>query len=338
MPTTIPDTALSFTQAFDTLPRAAFAGFEFPVSKVRVSCSLRDHVHEYPHTPGGAPEKLGRKLYEFHFESPFFQGMQRYPKLWPETLASLRIIFEGGQSFDLVVPTIGTITAYCTSWEETADPKAGRNGVTASFSFREDQSDLFLVTNLIAQTTAGFQTNNEAYQQALADQQERLADAYAAGVDDPDILLLTGISSSALSTLNQVVTVANQVLDALTAAAGFGFALASLAEDLVSACQTADALDLWADPTRFPLLDALHALWLSAQQLATDALSLGIKVVEYTVPQPGLPVGTISTAIYGDASHALEILQTNAIFNPFLVPGGTVIKAYLYAPQTQGAT
>lgn len=338
MATTIPDAFLSFTAPFDSLPRASFAGFEFPCSRIEVTCSLRDHVHEYPHSPGGAPEKLGRKLYEFHFTVPFYQGSKLYPLLWPETLASLRIIFEGGKSFDLVVPTIGTITAYCTTWREVADPKNGRNGVTAEFSFREDQSDLFLVQNLITQTTAGMSSNFQAYQQALLDQQERLADALAAGVSSPDDLLLAQIDASDLAVLNQVISVSLQVLAALADASNFGYAVAALAGDLVTACVQADDLALWADPTRFPLLYALHNLWLNAQQLQIDALSVGVKVVLYTVPQPGLGIGAISTAIFGDTSHAIELLQINPITDPFFIAGGTTIKAYLFAPQTQGAT
>ena len=85
---------------FDNLERASFAGYAFPVSDVEVTGGLRDHVHEYPHSPGGAPEKLGRKLYEFSFTSPMLAGFPRYPKLWPETAASLRIVFEGGAVLD----------------------------------------------------------------------------------------------------------------------------------------------------------------------------------------------------------------------------------------------
>lgn len=338
MATTIPDAFVNAVLPFDSLPRASFAGFEFPCSRIEVSCSLRNHVHEYPHSPGGAPEKLGRKLYEFHFSVPLYDGSKLYPGAWSASLPSLRIIFEGGKSFDLVIPTVGTITAYCTSWKEVADPKSGRNGVMGDWSFREDQSDLFLVTNLLAQTSAGFQSNLQAYQKALADQQGRLAAARAAGVSSPDALLLAQIPSSSLSVLNQVSTGALAVLAALANAANFGYAVAALAGDLVTLCSQADDLPLWADDTRFPLLYALQDLWLSAQQLQTDALSVGVKVVEYVVPQPGMGVGAISTVIFGDSSHAIELLQINPITDPFFIPGGTPIKAFLFAPQSQGAT
>jgi len=338
MPTAIPDGYLPSGQAFDSLPQASFFGVPFPVSKIELTCSLRDHIHEYPHSPGGAPEKLGRKLYEIHLTVPAYQGLAKYPTIWPDDYTGLRQRFETGKSGELVIPTVGTITAYCTSWREVADPKTGRNGITAELTFREDQADLFLVSSLIAQTSAGFGSNLAAYQQALDDQQARLADAYAAGVAYPDVLLLTSISASDLSLLTAVITAANLVTAALAEAASFGFAVAMLAEALVTTCQQADQASLWADPTYYPLLYALHDLWQNAQQLATDALSTGVRVVHYTVPQPGLGIGAISTAIYGDASHSIELLETNEIYDPFFVPGGTVLKAYLFAPQTQGAT
>lgn len=340
MATTIPTEFLDSGNKplFDTLPRASFDDLDFPVSRIVVTCSLRDHVHEYPHSPGGAPEKLGRKLYEFSLSCPFYTGSKLYPNLWPETLSALRLLFENQTSASLVIPTVGTITAYCTHWVETAEPKTGRNGVTVELSFREDQSDLFLVSNLLAQLSSGITSNTAAYAAALANQKGRLAAVRAAGVDFPDVLLLTQIDPTSLAALNLVLTVAGQVLTALAEAANFGFAVAALAADLVTVCSLAYDLPIWSDDTRFPLLYALGDLWLNAQQLQQDALSVGIQVVSYTVPQPGMGVGAISTALFGDASHAIDILQTNAIVDPFFVPGGTVIKAYLFTPPAQGAT
>ncbi len=103
--------------AFDALLRASFLDYPFPVQDIDVKGGLRDHVHEYPHAPGGAPEKLGRKLYEFTFTCPFLTGLRGYPKLWPETLATLRIFFEGQNTGDLVVPTIGTINTFGGSFQ-----------------------------------------------------------------------------------------------------------------------------------------------------------------------------------------------------------------------------
>lgn len=325
------------TQVFDTLQRAAFAGFEFGVSRLEVIGGLRDHVHEYPHSPGGAPEKLGRKLYEFHYTIPLYQGQKRYPLAFPETMQSLLIVFEGGKTFDLVVPILGTISAYCTSWRVVADPKAARNGVMLEVTFREDQSDLFLVTELVAKTASSLSSSLADYNEALAEQRSRLTDAETL-IDQPDALMLAVIPPGDNVMFDRIGLGAAGLLGEISAAVAYGAAVAGLAAAVVRLCQTADAtassLD---DPTRYPLLYALQAIWSQAALIANDALQTQIQVVEYTVPAPGQPVSLISTAIYGDSSHAVELMQTNPIEDPFLVPGGTVVKAYLFATTSAAA-
>jgi prophage DNA circulation protein len=325
------------TQVFDTLQRASFAGYEFAVSHLDVTGGLRDHVHEYPHSPGGAPEKLGRRLYEFHYTIPLYQGQPRYPKAFPETMQSLLIVFEGGKTFDLVVPILGTISAYCTSWRVVVDPKAARNGVTLEATFREDQSNLFLVTELVAQTASGFSAALADYNQALADQISRLEDAEAL-IDAPDPVLLLQIPPADLSLFYAIATAASILLDEIADADTYGAAVAGLADDVVTLCLNADATcSSLNDCTAYPLLYALQGVWSQAQQIANDALQTGITVVEYTVPEPGQSVTVISTAIYGDSSHAIELMQTNPIEDPFRVPPGTVLKAYLFATTSAAA-
>lgn len=325
------------TQVFDTLQRAAFAGFEFAVSHLEVTGGLRDHVHEYPHSPGGAPEKLGRKLYEFHYTIPLHQGQPRYPLAFPETMQSLLIVFEGGKTFDLVVPILGTISAYCTSWRVVVDPKAARNGVILEATFREDQSNLFLVTQLVAKTASSFSSALAAYNQALADQRSRLA-AAAAQIAALDSLMLAVIPPGENALFDQIATGAAALLTEIGEAVAFGAGVAGVAAGVVTLCQTADATATSLnDATRYPLLYALQDVWSQAQQVANDALQTQITVVEYTVPQPGQSVSVISTALYGDASHAVELMQTNPIEDPFLVPGGTVLKAYLFATTSAAA-
>lgn len=321
------------TLAFDSLEKAGFAGFIFPVSEITVTGGFRDHVHEYPHSPGGAPEKLGRKLYEFKFKCPFTQGLKGYPLLWPETLASLRIIFEGGRSFDLVVPTIGTITAYCTAWTETATPQKNRKGVEAEFTFREDQSEQFLVDKLVTKTVADAKGAVAAYQAALTDQRSRSDQAYAYLVQ-PDALMLAPIPPEEDALFDEVMSVAASLFAALATAVGFGFAIAELALSLAALCQNlCDNSQTLQDPTRWELLYALQQVWAAAQQVATQAKQTNVRRVEYAVPQT-MSIGQVSTAIYGDASHAMELLQMNAIASPFAVPRGTIVKAYVFDQST----
>lgn len=317
---------------FDTLQKASFAGFTFPVEKISAKGALRYYVHEYPHSPGGAPEKLGRKLYEWEMDAFFGQGFPLYPQLYPETLQSLRIIYDGGGSFDLVVPTFGKpITAFCTEWEETAEMRSGRTGVRVRFKFLEDQSNLFLVTELIAKSGATFASALANYAAALADQRGRAAAAQAL-LTQPDALMLAEIPATDLVMFEQVSTLGNGLLATISAAVGIGTAIVEAAAALVALCVLIDATaTTFDDPTRYPLLIAFQDVWATAQTVQQDALNIQVNVVEYVVPTT-MSVSTISIAIYGDTTHASEIMQTNpeVVDDPFAVPQGTVIKAYIF--------
>lgn len=318
--------------AFDKLQKAGFVGYSFPVSEITVTGGLRDHVHEYPHSPGGAPEKLGRKLYEFKFKAFFQQGLRGYENLWPETLASLRVFFEAGRTDDLIIPTLGTVSAYCTAWIETARFKENRQGVEVDLTFREDDSNAFLIDELITKTTANYQGAVSSLQQAFAGQRDRAAQASAA-VDAPDILMLAPFPDVEIAAFEEVLSTANQVLGAIDTVLDIGSAVVDLALGLVGLCQNLDATSsVLQDPTRYPLLYALQAVWSAAQKLANDAQRQGVTVIHYTVPTV-MSVTDVSRAIYGDNEHAVDIMTCNALPDVFAIQPGTVIKAYQFTTE-----
>ena len=45
-----------------------------------------------------------------------------------------------------------------------------------------------------------------------------------------------------------------------------------------------------------------------------------------------MAISDVARAVYGDASRAVEILQTNTIEDPFAIPGGTTLKVFAAAP------
>lgn len=293
--------------AFDGLQRASFAGFEFPVSEITITGGARDHVHEYPHSPGGAPEKLGRKLYEFRMVGLFQQGFKSYRLLYPETLFSLRIVWEGQRTFDLVVPTLGTIQAYPISWVERAEPKRMRNGVTVEMVYREDASDLFLVKELIKTGTSGLGTDLDTFETVIVIEGLGLIELFIA-----------------------IIAMANEIL----AIKDQGDLLASVViaktEALTRLCAEADTtLDVLDDPVHFRVLDALHALWASSIRLNRDALRRAQPLDAYIVP-PGviMSVLDVSRAVYGDSSRAVEIMRNNALDDPFAIRGPFPIRVY----------
>ena len=293
---------------FDNLERASFAGYAFPVSDVEVVGGLRDHVHEYPHSPGGAPEKLGRKLYEFSFTSPMLAGFQRYPKLWPETAASLRIVFEGGRSFDLVIPIIGTVTAYCTSWREKAVGTI-RNGTVMSMTFREDASDLFLTTALVTQSTA---TLASAGALLLTQMEEE-------GLGGIAVLDAIAAASAAVSAISSTVELYSNVVEAKCAG-------------LSRLCDDADrSLDVLNDPLHFRVGEAMRGVWSSSERLRKDVLRRVVPIIPFTTPAI-MTVADVSRAIYGSTAKASELLRLNAFDDPFRIPSGVAVKAYAATP------
>lgn len=292
--------------AFDALQQAMFADYAFPVSDMTVTCSLRDHVHIYPHAPGGQPEKLGRNLYEFRMSAPMHDTFPKYPQLWPETLARLRFIFESGNTYDLVVPTIGTIKAYCTGWSEKMTSKK-RSGVDAEFTFREDSNELYLLNEIIESRTAATfaaRTNFRA-QVTNAEIKEDTFDKITAAV----------------ATLEKFKGRFEQ--DASV--------VAYKAQSVVSLCQRAAALPVLDNPEHFGVLNALRDVHYSALRLLLDAGKGGKKIIPFVVPGT-MSVSLVSKRLYGDTTRSLEIMRLNAIPDALSIPGGTSLRVYAPDP------
>lgn len=301
--------------AFDTLQRASFADLPFPVREIEVIGGLRDHVHEYPHSPGGAPEKLGRKLYEFHFVAPFLNTFKAYPDLWPDTLAALRLVFESGQTDDLVVPTIGTIKAYCISWRERTDLPSNRSGVIVDLTFREDQADLFLIESLITVYAANLGGTSAALLAAM----------------QADLAFQAALSPSQVGLFQSIQNVANSITAVADQANAYANIVQAKAQAVTSLCAVADATVLpLNNPAHFRVLEAMMGVWAQAGRLERDALRLARPLIPYTTPV-AMSVSQIATAIYGDTGQAAKLLQINSWENPFRVPAGTSIKAYALA-------
>ena len=290
--------------AYDSLQKAAFGDFEFPWSRLRISCSLRDHVHVYPHAPGGQPEKLGRNLYEFHFTCPFHGNLPKWPGLWPETLSSLRYLFESGETFDLVVPTIGTIKAYATKWDEEADVKR-RSGVGMEISFREAGSELYLTNELIAARAAATFSARTGFQQAIADAEieDSLFDKLVEFVAD----------------LERIKGRAEQEV----------LAVSYKAEGIVALCDRVGALPVFDIPGNHAALNALRDLHFAALRLMLDAGKGQKPITSYVVPGPfPMPVSLVSKRLYRDGSRGLEIMRLNALADPLAILPGTTLRVY----------
>ncbi len=292
---------------FDKLLRASFDGIEFPWTEVDVSGAIREHEHEYPHAPGAALEKLGRKLYEVRFKCSFHETFRKYPKLWSQSLPRLVKLFESEETKDLVIPNVGTIRACCVKWSRSlVAPK--RSGETVDLTFREDQEQAFLVNKLLTVSTQSLSSTAQkfAIEAAKIKPKESLFDSIQASVN------------SVLAIVDTAQSYGNLIESKLLAVAGM--------------CDDADRrLKVLNDPLNHELLDALLTLWDSILGLQTDLAKTGGVMLTYTL-QRGMSLIELSKALYdGDGSRAVELLQLNAIVDPFDLPQSTQIRYYAAA-------
>jgi prophage DNA circulation protein len=286
---------------FDTLIPAAFRGIKFPLRSVTVRGGLRDHVHEFPHANGGLPEKLGRKLYDIRMTASFHVTFRRYPDLWPKGINDLFAAFESGETHDLAIPTLGTIRAYAVDWSKVSDARA-RSGEEAEFSFREDSAQATLQGNLHVGSI-----------DKLAAEYERFAKpAEASRAQAGDLLdSLQGAVNAVTSVKDQLELQSNLVAARLNKVAG-------LCRDLDETVKYFD------EPVNHAVKDALHDLWFAALTLAVDVSRRVASPRIYLVPTL-MPVTTIAASALGDGSRAVEIMQLNALEDPFAVRPGTEI-------------
>lgn len=289
----------------DDLQRAAFNGVEFAVQRYSVKGGLRDHVHEYRHTPGGQPEKLGRKLYTVEFDAIFSTETPDFPNAYPGDLASLRKAFEAETTADLVVPTIGTIQAYATDWTQDVEFKTMRDGERCRFVFREDQTGLFLVDDIVRVDYATVTSQTAALE----------AEIEAADLD--------------VDVFQQVLNLANAVQDVVGVGEFYAEMLLDRVSALVAACQRIDEVyDELNQPVNHRVGEALRDIGVSAIILERDLKRSRRPLITFVVPPITMHVAQISMAIYGTTERAAEIMQLNAFENPLAVAPGTEVQAY----------
>ena len=292
---------------FDSLKEFSFGSIAFPYVTYKITGGIRDKVHEYPHNAGGAVEKLGRKLYEVNVTAEFLAGAlsAKYGTLWPDGLAALRALYESQTTAELHVPTVGTFRAYCVTWDEEAK-NTKRNGVTATFTFREDQNEAFLVNKLVEIDRASLATQLDDWEAAIKAQL----------IDDPDTTdLFDGITAS----VNGILAIKDQ-LDL------YGSAVASKITTLALLCDQADRQVNELDSLEFQnVRDALHELWLSATRLRNDIAEKTAKMRQFTTPFE-MTINAVARAV--GIENPAEVMQLNALTDPLAIPANTVIRYY----------
>jgi prophage DNA circulation protein len=298
---------------FDGLPKTSFAGIEFPAERIVLHSNGRQHVHEYPHAPGGAPEKLGRGIYYLTVTGNFTGGannFKSYPGLYPDRMNQLRALYESQTTDTFVHPTVGQFQAFISKWSQEYLPGKYRSGEKVEIEFLEDQRTSYLVQKKESSGLA-IQIQNLNVTAGLALPQ--LVPAVP-----PNVM---GLFSAINATVNAVLALADQ-------ATLYTQLYASKIQELLDLCKTVDSYCSRQGPAVVGIVDALHDLMFSAIQLSQQVRSqnpLSDWTVEYTTT-----LADIAMQIYGDASRQSDLLTLNAntISDPTRVQAGTQLLYY----------
>jgi hypothetical protein len=289
----------------DELQRLKFGVFVIPYQSIKVTGGLRDHVHEYPHVPGGSPEKMGRKLYSVSVSARFDARISSpevtrgYPDgIYPTGLNLLIADFEHQATRDLVIPGTGTFPAYCRNWSTTLETQV-RSGASVELEFVEDQDAEFLSLTAVALPTAAMAT--------------MLGDLDTFSPKPPPSLF-----DSIRAAINGVLAYRDQALM-------YRGVLVSKIEALRALFVEADdTLDELKNPVNAELIDAFQRLWEAVEDLAANILGTG-PLATYVAPRD-MTAAEVSRAIYGDTVHVVDVLNLNAIEDPDLIRAGTRIR------------
>lgn len=295
----------------DTFNTASFDGIAFPYAERAIKCSLRHHTHEYPHTPGGDDEPLGRRLYEFDFTCDFDTGFDpKYPRLYPYTMILLFATFGEQRVAPLVIPGFGTFSARCIDWDARKTARI-TSGEKVHFKFLEVLDQI-----LVEQDFSTAPLAIPDLMTALRDQVTRLAAAPLGALPAkarPNVADLAQLES-----LTSILASSNDITSPLVTAR-------SLA--VVTSCQQYDTLPYLQYARSYPCVDALHTLSLQALKIYKDALRRGRRIDIY-VNDMTRSLPEIATKLYGSTDRTSELMRINSIPDALNIPSGTPLRYY----------
>jgi prophage DNA circulation protein len=323
-----------------TLPKARFDGIEFPVKRYEVSGGIRKHTHEYPHSPGGAIEKLGRSLYKFSFTAIFDVRLSGYgDNLLPGDLSDLRDRWDEQVTSELFVPHIGPIQALSLTWREVVDPSI-QSGVVVELEFEEDQAQAFLVNGLVQVSSTTLQSAGEQFDQEFA---PLLAGGTVSATAPTRIIAppagtipraqtftdaYTQLRQRDVDAINQIRSAYQRALTIAEQPERFADQALRAADALVTSCaQVYERIRVLKNPLMYSRVWAYKRLWASAQKLR-DSVSRQTPRILFFEAKTDTTISAVSRAIYGDSSYAGQILQLNALPDPFMIRRGTILRYY----------
>lgn len=290
---------------FDSFKPFSFSGIPIPYKSYKIKGSYRKHVHEYPHASGGAPEKLGRSLYEVTVSYEANSGLEHptYGKLLNDLTFSFHELWEQGQTAPLHIPHIGTIQAFADEWDEECH-NTNRSGVITDVKFIEDQTTAYLIFQPDKVTTASFKDSAK------------------------DVEIRTAELSEGQSLWSSINDVALQVFGFVDQADLYGSLAAAKVESLTQLLRHADAsVKSLSEPQNWQVREAVDRLRAATLDLSDDIQQRDRLLQEYEVVFT-MSVGQVAAAVYGDYTRGGEIMQLNVLPDPLQIQPGTIVRYY----------
>jgi prophage DNA circulation protein len=288
----------------DWKPKWHFGPIRWITTSARLHLAVRNHVHEYPHTPGGKPEKMGRKLYEITVEG-IFESNALDPGYANglDQLGVFRTLVEDETTEDLVIPWVGTVRAFCEDLEIT-ERNTNRSGLAFTAKFLEDWDFEFPIEQFLKMDVRPLGGALENYKK----------------------------QKSLLDSVNEVFETINDVANTIFGYRDQFYLYRSLVDSKIQffeqLCRDADEVrDELKDPKNLLFLESFGDLWSAIRDLATDMDSKGAELKYYTTPMV-MSLQEIAVAIYDNANRSLDLLGLNPIEDPYTIPAGTRIRYY----------
>lgn len=309
--------------AADNLPRTQFGSVVFPSEVTRLRMQFRHHVHEYPHAPGGSPEKLGRGLVNVTVRASFQDRFPAYPNLYPAGMQQMFVYAQNGSTQNLVHPSSGTFPAFIINWDQEKEAKL-RSGEKVDIEFLEDQESSFALAAIATPDSSA----------SLSPTSDQLAEDWlSASVQ----LGVTTSDQSVFDALQNAVATVEGFSDTTQL---YGNRYAAALTNVINLCSQVEKLQSMQDVRAWPVLDTLFQLWEQAVSASKDLQSQRVQLQIYVVPRT-MSVIEIAMFLYkGDASRQVDILTLNSdvITNPLRVRAATQIRYYTTPPaQIQAA-
>ncbi len=291
---------------FDIKKTMEFDGIAFPVQEVALTGAIRRHTHQFPYSPGGATEFLGRDNYKIKVKTVFCDSFEQFGEsLYPTALNEIRRRYEAQKVAALNVPNLGVIRGYIYSFISTMSSKI-QNGEDVEMVFEEDTTELFSVETLLTQKATGFG--------------DRLSD-FNSQVDE---LRKQSLLGAVVSVLDTITDQANLVKSSFDQVELFQSLIAAQVQGLIDSIDNAmDTIDLLKDPSNLDLIESTKNLWSAAVEVKDTVAGTG-NLKQYTV-QKDSTLAEVGIKIFGTTENAQQLLTLNHIEDPFLIPAGEVL-------------